>query len=69
MRIGIEAQRVFRRNKHGMDYVVLQEIKELQQIDHKNEYFVFVSAEHALSLDTYSHICLITFAGTPATSE
>ncbi len=29
MRIGIEAQRVFRRNKHGMDYVVLQEIKEL----------------------------------------
>ena len=43
MRIGIEAQRVFRRNKHGMDYVVLQEIKELQQIDHKNEYFVFVA--------------------------
>ena len=26
-----------------MDYVVLQEIKELQQIDHKNEYFVFVA--------------------------
>jgi len=43
MRIGIEAQRVFRRNKHGMDYVVLQEIKELQQIDKKNEYFVFVA--------------------------
>ena len=43
MRIGIEAQRVFRRNKHGMDYVVLQEIKELQQIDTKNEYFVFVA--------------------------
>ena len=43
MRIGIEAQRVFRRNKHGMDYVVLQEIKELQQIDTQNEYFVFVA--------------------------
>lgn len=43
MRIGIEAQRVFRRNKHGMDYVVLQEIKELQKIDSKNEYFVFVA--------------------------
>ena len=43
MRIGIEAQRVFRRNKHGMDYVVLQEIKELQKIDHQNEYFVFVA--------------------------
>ena len=43
MRIGIEAQRVFRRNKHGMDYVVLQEIKELQKVDTKNEYFVFVA--------------------------
>ena len=42
MRIGIEAQRIFRKNKHGMDYVVLQEIKELQQMDTENEYFVFV---------------------------
>ena len=42
MRIGIEAQRIFRQNKHGMDYVVLQEIKELQQMDTENEYYVFV---------------------------
>ena len=42
MKIGIEAQRIFRKNKHGMDYVVLQEIKELQQIDKENEYYVFV---------------------------
>ena len=42
MRIGIEAQRIFRKNKHGMDYVVLQEIKELQQIDTENEYYVFI---------------------------
>ena len=42
MRIGIEAQRIFRKNKHGMDYVVLQEIKELQQMDTPHEYFVFV---------------------------
>ncbi len=42
MKIGIEAQRIFRKNKHGMDYVVLQEIRELQQIDKVNEYFVFV---------------------------
>ena len=33
MRIGIEAQRIFRSNKHGMDYVVLEEIKELQKSD------------------------------------
>ena len=42
MIIGIEAQRIFRKNKHGMDYVVLQEIKELQQMDSENEYYVFV---------------------------
>ncbi|MCR5680786.1 MAG: glycosyltransferase family 4 protein [Prevotella sp.] len=42
MRIGIEAQRIFRKNKHGMDYVVLQEILQLQQTDMHNEYFVFV---------------------------
>ena len=43
MKIGIEAQRIFRKNKHGMDYVVLQEIIELQKMDHENEYFVFVA--------------------------
>ena len=30
MKIGIEAQRIFRNNKHGMDYVVLKEILHLQ---------------------------------------
>lgn len=43
MKIGIEAQRIFRKNKHGMDYVVLQEIIELQKMDHRNEYFIFVA--------------------------
>ena len=43
MRIGIEGQRIFRKNKHGMDYVVLEEIKELQKSDARNEYFVFVA--------------------------
>ena len=45
MKIGIEAQRIFRKNKHGMDYVVLQEIRELQQIDKENEYYVFVKPD------------------------
>lgn len=42
MRIGIEAQRIYRRNKHGMDYVVLEEIKRLQKMNTGDEYFVFV---------------------------
>ena len=43
MKIGIEAQRIFRKNKHGMDYVVLQEIRELQKMDTAHEYYVFVA--------------------------
>lgn len=42
MRIGIEGQRLFRREKHGMDIYVLEVIKALQQLDKKNEYVVFV---------------------------
>ena len=42
MKIGIEAQRIFRNNKHGMDYVVLKEILHLQKIDTHNEYYIFV---------------------------
>lgn len=43
MKIAIEAQRIFRTNKHGMDFVALESIRELQKIDHENEYFIFVS--------------------------
>lgn len=43
MRIAIEAQRIFRNNKHGMDFVALESIRELQKIDTENEYFIFVS--------------------------
>ena len=58
MKIGIEAQRIFRKNKHGMDYVVLQEIKELQQIDLTNEYYVFVKPgeDHCVESSKNVHI-------------
>jgi glycosyltransferase involved in cell wall biosynthesis len=45
MRIGIEAQRLFRPHKHGMDRVALELIKNLQQIDKVNEYFIFVKPD------------------------
>ncbi len=61
MRIGIEAQRIFRKNKHGMDYVVLEEIKELQKSDTRNEYFVFVAPgeDHCLQDSKNVHIIQI----------
>ena len=42
MKIGIEAQRLFRPHKHGMDIVALELIRSLQIIDTHNEYFIFV---------------------------
>jgi glycosyltransferase involved in cell wall biosynthesis len=41
MRIGIEAQRIFRPKKHGMDVVAIELVKSLQEIDLKNEYVIF----------------------------
>ena len=43
MKIAIEAQRIFRTNNHRMDFVALESIRELQKIDHENEYFIFVT--------------------------
>lgn len=59
MRIGIEAQRIFRKNKHGMDFVVLQEIKELQKMDTPHEYFVFVKPGVDRCIESSEHIHII----------
>ena len=63
MRIGIEAQRIFRKNKHGMDYVVLQEIKEIQKMDNENEYFVFVAPGEDRCLDNTNNVHVIVIGG------
>lgn len=59
MRIGIEAQRIFRKNKHGMDYVVLQEIKELQKMNTRHEFFVFVAPGEDHCLDDSHNVHVI----------
>ncbi len=43
MKIAIEAQRIFRKEKHGMDFVALELIKALQQMDYQNQYTVLVA--------------------------
>jgi len=45
MRIGIEGQRLYRKRKHGMDMVALELIKELQKLDKKNEYVIFIKPD------------------------
>lgn len=61
MKIGIEAQRIFRKNKHGMDYVVLQEIKELQKMDTQNEYYIFVKPgeDHCVEDSINMHVIIV----------
>lgn len=58
MKIGIEAQRIFRSDKHGMDFVILEVLRQLQQTDDENEYFVFVAPgeDHCLSSSERMHI-------------
>ncbi|MBI1182696.1 glycosyltransferase [bacterium] len=51
MRIGIEAQRIFRPHKHGMDIVALEVLRELQQLPSEHEFVVFVK-------DDEDHTCL-----------
>ena len=45
MIIGIEAQRLFRPKKHGIEIVALELIKHLQEIDKQNQYFIFVKPD------------------------
>lgn len=58
MKIAIEAQRIFRKNKHGMDFVALETIRELQKTDQENEYYIFVSPgeDHCLQESKNVHI-------------
>lgn len=45
MKIAIEAQRIFRKEKHGMEFVAIELIRHLQKIDHINEYFIIVKQD------------------------
>ena len=58
MKIAIEAQRIFRTNKHGMDFVALETIRELQKIDHTHEYYILVAPgeDHCLEESPNFHI-------------
>ena len=59
MKIAIEAQRIFRTNKHGMDFVALESIRELQKLDHENEYFIFVTPGEDRCLEESENVHII----------
>lgn len=49
MRIGIEAQRIFRKKKGGMDVVAAEIINSLQKLDKDNEYIIYAAQEEEVS--------------------
>jgi glycosyltransferase involved in cell wall biosynthesis len=61
MRIGIEAQRIFRQKKHGMDIVILEILKQLQQKEDGNQYFVYTQPDADMdALKPASHLHLVS---------
>lgn len=65
MRIGIEVQRLFRPKKHGMEVVALELIRELQTIDSKHEYTVFVKQDADRCIETTERVQVCELADYP----
>jgi len=62
-KIGIEAQRLFRNKKHGMDIVVLELIRNLQKIDKVNEYFIFVKSDEDKCIKSTNNFNVVELNG------
>jgi glycosyltransferase involved in cell wall biosynthesis len=62
MKIGIEAQRLFRREKHGTDVAALELIRALQRVDTPHEFRIFVRPGDDVCLKD-SHNCRIITVG------
>ena len=60
MIIAIEAQRIFRINKHGMDFVILEALKRIREIDKENEYFVFTAGGDDICLESTKNMHVIS---------
>lgn len=65
MKIAIEGQRLFRTKKHGMDMVALELIRNLQKIDKKNEYIVFVKPDEDKCLQDTENFKIVELKGGP----
>ncbi|MFZ4622520.1 MAG: glycosyltransferase family 4 protein, partial [Bacteroidota bacterium] len=60
MRIGIEAQRLLRKNKYGMDIVALNLLRNITTADPKNDYVLFTrNGDDAACLSTLRNIRVV----------
>jgi len=65
MKIGIEGQRLFRKKKHGMDFVALELIQNLQKMDTENEYKIFIKPGPDKCLQPSANFQIIELRGGP----
>jgi len=65
MRIGIEGQRLFRKKKHGMDFVALELVRNLQLLDKENEYEIFVKPGPDKCLESTPNVHITELDGGP----
>ena len=63
MKIGIEGQRLFRQKKHGMDFVALELVRNIQNTDKQNEYFIFVKPGPDKCLQSTPNVHVIELTG------
>lgn len=64
MKIGIESQRIFRTGKHGMDVVALELIRQIQQLDKRNNYLLFArNGEDKDCLTDTDNFCTVILKG------
>ncbi|MDR1156605.1 MAG: glycosyltransferase family 4 protein [Bacteroidales bacterium] len=59
MIIAIEAQRIFRKNKHGMDFVALESIREIQKMDTENIYYIIVQPGEDVCLESTANVHVV----------
>ena len=62
MKIAIEAQRIFRSDKHGMDFVALETIRELQKRNDGNEYYIIVAPGKDHCLEESANLSIVEVA-------
>ena len=65
MKIAIEAQRIFRPDKHGMDFVALETIRELQKRNDGNEYYIIVAPGADRCLEESANLSIVEVAWAP----
>lgn len=59
MKIAIEGQRLFRKKKHGMDFVALELIRNLMHIDKENQYYIFVAPGEDRCLESMDNFQIV----------